>query len=85
VLKEVLCKVLKKRVVVDKVREIYLYRGVQIHLDRVERLGTFIEFERKTRDAEKDRDSLRELMGELALDLGSLVSLSYSDLLEALG
>jgi len=85
VLKDVLCKVLKRRVVVDKVREIYLYRGTQIHLDRVERLGTFVEFERKTLDVEKDRDFLKELMVELALDLGNLISLSYSDLLESLG
>ncbi|KYH39475.1 MAG: putative Adenylate cyclase [Candidatus Bathyarchaeota archaeon B26-1] len=82
--KEVLCKVLRMKVVVKKIREVYIYRGTRIHLDRVEGLGAFIEFEKKTLDVEGDREFLKELMSELALDPSSLISLSYSDLLEAL-
>jgi adenylate cyclase class IV len=36
---------LGERGVVRKRREIYLYRNVRIHLDEVEGLGTFVEFE----------------------------------------
>ena len=82
--KEVLCKVLRMKVVVKKIREVYIYRGTRIHLDMVEGLGAFIEFEKKTLDVEGDREFLKELMSELALDPSSLISLSYSDLLEAL-
>jgi len=77
-------KVLKKKVVIDKVREIYSYKGTQIHLDTVKGLGTFIEFERKTKDfskaLRKDQEVLHKLMEELGIEERNLIKGSYSDL-----
>jgi adenylate cyclase class 2 len=86
-LKRVLKKILVPLVVVEKVREIYQFQGTQIHLDTVEKLGKFIEFERRTsddsEDIEKDRRILEVMMDQLELDPHNLESLSYSDLLQA--
>jgi len=79
--------VLKKRAVVDKKREIYHYKGTQVHLDTVKNLGTFIEFERKTgrsiTGANRDRKALEELMQILGVRPGDLVKGSYSDMVQA--
>jgi len=77
-------KMLDKRVVIEKKREIYRYRGTRIHLDTVKNLGTFIEFERKTKDlpeeTRKDRKILEELMKALEIENKNLLKGSYSDI-----
>ncbi|RLE70456.1 MAG: adenylate cyclase, partial [Thermoprotei archaeon] len=82
-LKKILSDVLGVKVIVDKKREIYRYRGVQIHLDEVKDLGTFIEFEMEVpRGSENEgRRYLVDLMRELEIEYKDLVSGSYSDLL----
>jgi len=75
-------RVLGKKIVIDKKREIYMHKGTQIHLDIVKNLGTFIEFERKTKDF-KDRKLLKELMKNLKIKDKDLLKGSYSDLLLA--
>jgi predicted adenylyl cyclase CyaB len=86
-LKNILKKILKPLVVIEKVREIYKYQGTQIHLDTVKNLGKFIEFERQTTDdprmVEKDQQILDKLRETLEIDSGNLETLSYSDLVEA--
>jgi predicted adenylyl cyclase CyaB len=83
-LKRILKKILSPLVVVEKVREIYWYKGTQIHLDTVENLGKFVEFERQTSDdpqsIKQDRQSLHELMEKLEINPNNLESHSYSDL-----
>lgn len=85
-LKKTLKKILTPLIIVEKVREIYRYKGTQIHLDTVKKLGKFIEFERQTSDdpksIKKDRLILEKLMEKLKIDPSNLESLSYSDLLE---
>ncbi len=85
-LKNILKKILKPFIVIEKNREIYQYQGTQIHLDRVKKLGKFIEFERQTADdpksVEKDQRVLEKLMETLEIPPSNLESLSYSDLLE---
>ena len=85
-LKRTLKKILAPLVVVEKVREIYRYKGTQIHLDTVKKLGKFIEFERPTTDdpkrTEKDRLNLEKLMKKLKIDPNNLESHSYSDLIQ---
>ncbi len=68
------------KVTVEKTREIYKHQGTQVHLDVVEGLGTFIEFERPVTDLPEDRRVLEELMEELNIKAGDLVTVSYSDL-----
>jgi adenylate cyclase class 2 len=83
-LKKTLKRILAPLVVVEKVREIYRYKGTQIHLDTVKNLGKFIEFERPTTDdpktIQKDRLKLEKLMKKLKIDPNNLESHSYSDL-----
>ena len=85
-LKNILQKILKPFIVIEKDREIYHHKGTQIHLDEVKKLGKFIEFERPTEnspeDLEKDRQVLSELMKTLKISPSNLEALSYSDLLE---
>ena len=85
-MKKILKKILTPLIVIEKVREIYRYRGTQIHLDTVKKLGKFIEFERQTSDdpkrIEKDRLILEKLMKKLKIDPSNLESLSYSDLIQ---
>ena len=77
-------KVLEKKVLIDKTREIYRYKGTQIHLDKVTGLGTFIEFERKTKGfpdvIQKDRKLLESLTEKLGIAKENLLEGSYSDL-----
>ena len=69
---------------VVKTRELWLWRRVRIHLDRVEGLGTFLEFEAVLEPAEPDQAghdkiaTLREVLGVRDADL---LATSYSDLL----
>jgi adenylate cyclase, class 2 len=75
-------------VVVAKSRRLFLHGNVRIHLDRVEGLGDFIEFEAVAGDGEAPArfagllDSLREAFGIREEDL---LRASYSDLLLELG
>ncbi|HYS99575.1 MAG TPA: class IV adenylate cyclase [Thermoplasmata archaeon] len=70
---------------VRKTREIYRFQGVQIHLDVVERLGKFIEFEKVLDDESERADGLAQLEGlrryfQIADE--DLMTSSYSDFFE---
>jgi predicted adenylyl cyclase CyaB len=78
--KNFMIKVLGKKVVIDKTREIYRYKETQIHLDTVKDLGFFVEFERKLNDRQKDLEALEELINYFDLKKEGLVRSSYSDL-----
>ena len=85
-LKKILKKILKPFSIIEKAREIYQYKGTQIHLDTVKSLGEFVEFERQTthnsKIIEKDQHILEKLMETLEINSDSLETLSYSDLVE---
>jgi homotetrameric cytidine deaminase len=71
-------------VVVSKRRRLFLWEGVRIHLDEVDELGTFIEFEAVLPDAGDPataRAKLARLRSELAIDEDALVAVGYADLL----
>jgi predicted adenylyl cyclase CyaB len=71
-----------------KHRTVYLWRNVRIHLDEVERLGSFVELEAIV-DEPCDETSARAKIDHLceALDIqpDQLVDVSYSDLLLSAG
>jgi predicted adenylyl cyclase CyaB len=74
--------------VVRKVREVYLFGDVRIHLDEVDGLGTFLEFEAVLADDASEcvgEKSVNELLSALNIDHGSLVEGSYGDLAEQSG
>jgi adenylate cyclase, class 2 len=69
---------------VVKTRELWLWQRVRIHLDRVERLGTFLEFEAVLDPGEPDDAGHRKiatLREALHVRGGDLIGTSYSDLL----
>jgi adenylate cyclase class IV len=69
---------------VVKTRELWMWRRVRVHLDRVERLGTFIEFEAVLGRGEPDEGGhakVAALREALNVRDGDLIGTSYSDLL----
>ena len=70
---------------VRKIRELWMLDNVRIHLDDVESLGTFIEFEavvgtgHDTAACQAAVGRLRAMFGAV---LGEAVSVSYSDLMD---
>ena len=69
---------------VRKAREIWDYRGVRVHLDEVEGLGSFVEFEALVtpkRNVARCRELLDELRALMGPALGEAVSAGYADLL----
>jgi homotetrameric cytidine deaminase len=74
-------------VVVSKRRHLFIWEGVRIHLDEVDELGTFIEFEavlNSGADGEAiaaGHEKLARLRSELGIDDSDLVAVGYADLL----
>jgi adenylate cyclase, class 2 len=71
-------------VVVTKRREIFLHHNVRIHLDDVDQLGTFLEFEAVLGngvDEETGRRRVNQLRDRFAIADADLVRASYSDLI----
>ena len=85
IFKQILERIMRIKTVVDKVRQIYFYKGIQIHLDTVEGLGSFIEFElitfQDSKQQKKDLHKLEKLREQLEIDCQRLERLSYSDLI----
>lgn len=74
------------KVVVEKKRRLFLWRDVRIHLDLVETLGSFIEFEAIVAagsDLSQERQKVEGLRAEFGLADADLVASGYSDLILA--
>jgi adenylate cyclase class IV/N-acetylglutamate synthase-like GNAT family acetyltransferase len=72
---------------VIKKREVVVAGRTRIHLDEVERLGSFVELEVVLREGESEREGQAEippLMAALGIAPASLVAGAYVDLLDAL-
>jgi len=69
------------RGIVAKTRHLYLWNDCRIHLDEVEQLGTFLEFEVISQGDEAfDRDRMASLMSAFELGEADGILASYSDL-----
>jgi cytidine deaminase len=71
-------------VVVSKRRRLFLFEGVRIHLDRVDGLGGFVEFEAvlpDSGDLNTARAKVARLRQELEIADDALVAVGYADLL----
>jgi len=83
-LKAALTAALGVRCVVEKRREIFLYHNVRIHLDQVEGLGHFLEFEAvigPEDDEATGHRRLETLAGRFSLAGGQMLSGSYADMI----
>ncbi|MEJ2153650.1 MAG: CYTH domain-containing protein, partial [Gemmatimonadota bacterium] len=69
---------------VDKKREVWWWKSVRIHLDRVEGLGEYIEFEAQL-DKIGDHGEAQQLVDQLTHQLGiessDLISSSYGEMI----
>ena len=75
---------LKPWLVVRKTRELWMIENVRIHLDEVDELGTFIEFEAmvsKDHDVKECHQSIAHLREAFRPIMGEPVSVSYCDLM----
>lgn len=73
------------RLVVEKVRKIYLYDNIRIHLDFIEDLGKFVELEGVITQEDQREETLQKI--ELLMELfeikeNDIVENAYVDLLE---
>jgi len=75
-------------VTVTKRRRLLLWEGVRIHLDEVEGLGSYLEFEAVAEgsgatdpDLSAEQEKVERLRSELGIEDKDLVATSYSDLL----
>ena len=83
-MKSMLSQVLGVTIVVSKFRKLYLYKNIRLHLDEVEGLGNFIEFEGVLHPGESEsetRNDLYILQNRFEIRKIDLVSVSYSNLL----
>ncbi len=84
-LKQALSATLGVRIVVDKIRHVLLYDNVRVHLDSVQGVGEFLEFESVLGgeiDDAAGRAQLDWLSREFRIASADIVPQSYSDLLE---
>ncbi|MGA9119239.1 MAG: class IV adenylate cyclase [Bacteroidota bacterium] len=81
VLEAILGATLGTLVVVRKRRELFWYEGSRIHIDLVEGLGAFLEFEVPTRDKSRAAESMRKLRDLFKIPQEEIFRESYSDLL----
>lgn len=75
---------LKPWLTVVKLRDLWMFGEVRIHMDEVEGLGCFLEFEAKVSrrfNVKACHDAIAELRNVFAPVLGEPVSASYSDLM----
>jgi len=80
-LKSMLTAALGVLVVVKKERQVFVYKGARIHLDQVESLGVFLEFEVPCDGSEDPQLLMRELRRIFSVDESSVEKRSYSDLI----
>lgn len=80
--KDFLSKFLKPMVIVEKRRELYLYKNTRIHLDGVKKLGQFLELETKVLNGSEDAEvRFNYLVDLLRLRRKREIRASYKDLL----
>jgi predicted adenylyl cyclase CyaB len=79
-LKEALSQALGVACVVRKKRHLFLISQARIHIDEVEGLGTFLEFEVTTEDSAIAEQKMAELRRGFGLDAEEGIEGSYADL-----
>lgn len=68
--------------IVEKKRQVFLYKNSRIHIDQVKQLGLFIEFEVQVRYGKVQAEKLMDfLMSKFGIIKKDLIACSYSDLI----
>lgn len=79
--KEALSEALGIRCVVRKKRHLFLIDGARIHIDEVEGLGSFLEFEVTVEDPVRAGELMHQLMDVFGVNSADGIAGSYSDLI----
>lgn len=75
-------KILERRIVVKKERDLWIYKNTRIHLDRVVKLGNFLELETVIgNDLKSAKTEFKKIFDLLNLKKYKKYAYSYSDLL----
>ena len=85
-LHQVLSKAYGEHATIKKTRELFLIERTRVHLDDVEGLGTFLEFEVVLDDTESDeqgRAEASDLMNQFELTSEMLIDCAYVDLMKS--
>ncbi len=83
-IKNVLSVILGVKIIVNKKRELFIYKNTRIHFDYVENLGSYVELETVFNTNQKERDLIVEhdfVLKSLGLDTLEKIPNSYSDLM----
>ena len=80
-LDEILRKLFDIFIIVDKRREIYTYDNVRIHIDKVKKLGSFLEIEVIYNSLKDAKKTMNDLVNYFSLNENEFIKDSYSDLL----
>jgi len=80
-------RIFETEAVVNKTRELWIYKNTRIHLDKVEKLGDFLELETVTGDEEPQfyEKQFKEVYDLLRLRDFEELRLSYRDLIISTG
>lgn len=73
------------RGVVKKIRKLFLIENTRVHIDQVENLGSFLEFEivlSNEEDINTGKQVAQRLMEHFGIEKGSLIDCAYIDLIE---
>jgi predicted adenylyl cyclase CyaB len=80
-LDETLKKLFDIFVIIDKEREIFVYDNIRIHLDKVKKLGSFLEIEIIYGSFKAAKKIMNELLEYFNLEEKDFIKESYSDML----
>ena len=84
-LKNFLKNAFGEKIIIEKIRKIYLYKNVRIHIDRVKGLGDFIELEAVLSKDDIDKESkenMNFLVEKLCIRKEDLLKSSYSEIIK---
>ncbi len=82
--KSLLTQILDVKVVVKKQRDIYIHENVRIHIDDVESIGHFFEFEAVLDEKEsgaENQQKVDRLLDYFEIDRADLIDKAYADLI----
>ncbi len=80
----ILTEALSPDVTVEKQRTVYMWNDCRIHIDLVEQLGPFVEFEILTEQRSDEKERLQFLKEKFGITELDIINCSYSDLLRTL-
>ncbi|MFA5403824.1 MAG: class IV adenylate cyclase [Ignavibacteria bacterium] len=80
-LDKILRKLFKVQLIVNKTREIFTVNNLRIHLDRIQGVGIFLEFEIIYKSLDEAKILMKKLMKQFNIKRTDFIKDSYSDLI----